>query len=562
MMCYAYLRRRSIALTKLRQETFKSRFMIVVIVLGLLGVMLLVFALLGHWAFALLGIPILLLCAIGLYEYFQPSHSITRNFPLIGRSRYVAEWLRPKLFQYFIESDIDGKPFSRIFRSIVYQRAKDAVDTAPFGTQLDVYGEGYEWMEHSIAALDHHMIEDNPRIIVGGPDCLQPYECSIYNVSAMSYGSLSKNAVMALNGGAALGGFAQNTGEGGISPYHDKHGGDLIYQLGTGYFGSRTEDGNFSPELFKQRCVDHNVKMIELKLSQGAKPGHGGILPAKKVTEEIAEIRNVPIGQDVLSPPYHKAFSTPIELLNFIKTMRDLSGGKPVGFKLCIGKKSEFLAICKAMVKTGIKPDFISIDGGEGGTGAAPLEFSNSVGMPFREGLAFAFDALTGFDLKKDIKLLASGKIVTGFHIYRALSIGADICYSARAMMMALGCIQALECNKNTCPVGVATNDPHLMRGLVVEDKKKRVAQFHKETLKSFVELQAASGFKNMKQINRSSVYRRIDSENAKRYDQIYPYIPKGCLLDQESVPEKWQYLWSVATAESFAPRFEEVFEN
>lgn len=536
--------------------------MIVVILLGLFAIVLIVLAFLGHWAFAILGLPFLALFGVALYDYLQAGHSITRNFPLIGRSRFLAEWLRPKLYQYFIESDTDGKPFSRIFRSIVYQRAKDAVDTAPFGTLLDVYDDGYEWMDHSIAALDHQDIDHDPRITVGGPDCLQPYECSIYNVSAMSYGSLSKNAVMALNGGAALGGFAHNTGEGGISPHHDKYGGDLIYQLGTGYFGSRAADGNFSPELFKERCANHNVKMIELKLSQGAKPGHGGILPAKKVTEEISKIRNVPMGKDVLSPPYHKAFTTPIELLQFIKTMRDLSGGKPVGFKLCIGKKSEFLAICKAMVKTGIKPDFISVDGGEGGTGAAPLEFSNSVGMPFREGLAFAFDALTGFDLKKDIKLLASGKIVTGFHIYRALAIGADICYSARAMMMALGCIQALECNKNTCPVGVATNDPHLMRGLVVEDKKTRVAHFHKETIKSFAELQAASGFKIREQINRSSVYRRIDTEHAKRYDEIYPYIPKGCLLEQASVPDSWKYYWATATAESFAPRYEEVFEN
>jgi len=348
--------------------------MIVVILLGLLAIVLIVLTFLGHWAFAILGLPFLALFGLALYDYLQASHSITRNFPLIGRSRYLAEWLRPKLYQYFIESDTDGKPFSRIFRSIVYQRAKDAVDTAPFGTLLDVYDDGYEWMDHSIAALDHHTIDHDPRITVGGPDCLQPYECSIYNVAAMSYGSLSKNAVMALNGGAALGGFAHNTGEGGISPHHDKYGGDLIYQLGTGYFGSRAADGNFSPELFKERCANHNVKMIELKLSQGAKPGHGGILPAKKVTEEISKIRNVPMGKDVLSPPYHKAFTTPIELLQLIKTMRDLSDGKPVGFKLCIGRKSEFLAICKAMVETGIKPDFISVDGGEGGTGAAPLE--------------------------------------------------------------------------------------------------------------------------------------------------------------------------------------------
>jgi len=536
--------------------------MLVIFLLGVLTVILLALTLIGHWAFGLATIPFLLLLIVAIYDYTQSKHSITRNFPLLGRTRFMAEWLRPKLYQYFIESDTDGKPFSRIFRSIIYQRAKDVVDTAPFGTQLSVYDEGYEWMNHSIAALDHHDINHNPRIVIGGSDCSQPYSCSLYNVSAMSYGSLSKNAVMALNGGAAIGDFAHNTGEGGIAEYHNRYGGDLIYQLGTGYFGSRNIDGTFSPELFKERTSAENVKMIELKLSQGAKPGHGGILPGKKVTAEIAKIRNVEIGKDVLSPPYHSAFSTPIELLEFIQQMRELSGGKPIGFKLCIGNKSEFLAICKAMVQTGIKPDFISIDGGEGGTGAAPLEFSNSVGMPLREGLAFAFDSLMGFNLKKDIKIIAAGKIVTGFHIFRALAIGADVCYSARAMMMAVGCIQALECNKNTCPVGVATNDPSLMRGLVVEDKKHRVANFHKETIASFIELQAASGFKDRSQINRSSVYRRFDTKSAKRYDEIYPYLAKGSLLQKESIPEEWLYHWSVASPKSFAPLFTEAFEN
>ncbi len=523
------------------------------------------FVALGYYVNPYLYVLAALLCPLvllAIYDYLQEKHSISRNFPVVGRTRFMAEWLRPKLYQYFIESDIDGKPFPRIFRSIIYQRAKLALDTAPFGTQLDVYEEGYEWMNHSIGALDHHDLESDPRCMVGGPDCLQPYNCSLYNVSAMSYGSLSQNAIMALNGGAAIGGFAHNTGEGGISPYHDKYNGDLIYQLGTGYFGSRNEDGTFSDELYKKRSTAPNVKMIELKLSQGAKPGHGGILPAKKVSKEISQIRNVPMGKDVLSPPYHKEFNTPIGLLQFIKKLRDLSGGKPVGFKLCIGNKSEFLAICKAMIETGIKPDFIAIDGGEGGTGAAPLEFSNSVGMPLREGLAFAYDALMGFDLKKDIKLIAAGKIVTGFHIYRALAIGADICYSARAMMMAVGCIQALECNKNTCPVGVATNNPKLMRGLVVEDKKVRVAQFHKETIESFVELQAASGFRDIEKINRSSVQRRFDTKSAKRYDEIYPYLTKGSLLNYSSIPDDWKYHMALATAESFKPKFEEAFEE
>ena len=505
---------------------------------------------------------LVILLAIAIHDYFQKSHSILRNFPLVGHFRYLSDWLHPKIYQYFVEPDTDGRPFARIFRSIVYQRAKDVLDTSPFGTQLDVYESGYEWMNHSIAAINHHDIHDDMRFVIGGPECSQPYSASILNVSAMSYGSLSKNAVMALNGGAAIGNFAHNTGEGGISEYHDQFNGDLIYQIGTGYFGSRGEDGNFSEELFKERTKAENVKMIELKLSQGAKPGHGGILPAKKVTEEISKIRNVPLGKDVLSPPYHTAFSTPRGLCHFIKTLRDLSGGKPVGFKLCIGNKSEFIAICKAMIEPGIKPDFIAIDGGEGGTGAAPLEFSNSVGMPLKEGLAFAYDVLKGFDLKKDIALIAAGKIVTGFHMFRAMALGADVCYSARAMMMALGCIQALECNKNTCPVGVTSSDPHLMRGLVVQDKKERVAEFHKETVLSFTELLAASGLKRKELINRSHINRRIEMYMVQRYDQIYPYITTGCLLSIDSCPEDWKADYVRADPDSFHPRFEEALEQ
>ncbi len=535
--------------------------MIFVILLLLLAgaIALALFVGVGFWA---LAIAIGALFILAIVDYTQSKQSIRRNFPIVGHFRYVADWLHPKIYQYFVEPDTDGRPFSRMLRSIIYQRAKNVLDTAPFGTQLNVYETGYEWMNHSIGALSHDDIEDEPRVVVGGAECKKPYSCSLLNVSAMSYGSLSKNAIMALNGGAAIGGFAHNTGEGGISAYHNEYNGDLIYQIGTGYFGSRADDGGFSEELFKMRAVADNVKMIELKLSQGAKPGHGGILPAKKVTEEISQIRNVPMGQDVLSPPYHKAFNTPIGLLEMIQKLRDLSGGKPIGFKLCIGNKSEFLAICKAMIKTGIKPDFIAIDGGEGGTGAAPLEFSNSVGMPLREGLAFAYDALIGFGIKKDIMLIAAGKIVTGFHMFRAMALGADACYSARAMMMALGCIQALECNKNTCPVGVTSNEPHLMRGLVVKDKKERVAEFHKETIFSFMELLAASGIKKISQINRSHIYRRVEMNVSQRYDQIYPYITNGCLLSISDCPSDWKSDLVRADAHSFAPRFEEALED
>lgn len=526
-----------------------------VIVLALLAIANFV----NPWAITIL-VVILPLLLLGWYDAFISKSAIIRNFPIVGRSRFAAEWLRPKLYQYFIEPDTDGRPFARTNRNIVYQRAKKVADTTPFGTQLDVYHQGYEWMNHSITPIDHHDINPDPRVAIGGKDCKQPYNASLFNVSAMSYGSLSKNAVMALNGGAAIGGFAHNTGEGGISPYHDKFQGDLIYQIGTGYFGCRAADGNFDPDLYAQRTKASNVKMIELKISQGAKPGHGGILPARKVTEEIAKIRNVELGKDVLSPPYHKAFNTPTEMLHFIKKLRDLSGGKPVGFKLCVGQKSEFLSICKAMLKTGIKPDFIAVDGGEGGTGAAPLEFSDSVGMPFKEGLTFVYNALIGFNIKKEITLIAAGKVVSGFHIFRAISLGADTTYSARAMMMAVGCIQALECNHNTCPTGVATQDPDLMKGLIVEDKKHRVANYHKETINAFNELMAAAGIHNPDEINRAHVNRRTSNYEVKSYDEIYPYIPEGSLLNSESVPKDWRRDLAKASAESFQPRFTEVF--
>lgn len=535
----------------------KSMFIIIsVLSLALIGCLSYFISTSFLWAL----LPIIPIIIIGIIDMLQKKQSIRRNFPVVGHGRYAAEWLRPKMFQYFIESDTDGTPISRIFRNIVYQRSKNVRDTTPFGTQLDVYAEGYEWMNHSIAAKDHHDINPDPRVMVGGPHCLQPYSCSLFNVAAMSFGSLSKNAIMALNGGAAIGGFAHNTGEGGVSPYHTKYGGDLIYQIGTGYFGCRADDGNFDPHSFKELTKDPRIKMIELKLSQGAKPGHGGILPAGKVTKEIAEIRGIKMGKDVLSPPYHKAFSNPLELLQLIKSMRDLSEGKPVGFKLCVGHKSEFLAICKAMVHTGITPDFITVDGGEGGTGAAPLEFSNSVGTPYKEGLSFVYDALIGFDLKKDIKIIASGKIITGFHILRAIAIGADICYSARAMMMAVGCIQALECNKNTCPVGVATQDASLVKGLNVDDKKVRVANYHKETMESFIELLAAAGLDDPDRINRSHVHKRIIMNTNQRYDEIFPYIPKGSLLDPDLIPEIWRGDMSLADMNSFVPAFEQVY--
>ena len=498
-------------------------------------------------AFVLVG-PLLYM---GIADMVQTRQSLKRNFPLLGRLRYVFEDLRPKIQQYFVESDTDGAPINRIDRSVIYQRAKKQVDTTPFGTQLNVYAEGYEWMSHSIVPVDFHKVDHHPRVNVGNKDCLQPYAASVLNISAMSFGSLSGNAVEALNAGAKIGGFAHNTGEGGISPHHTKYGGDIIWQVGTGYFGARDEDGHFSGDAFQKNSARPEVKMIELKLSQGAKPGHGGILPGKKNTPEIAAIRGVKPGTTVFSPPFHSAFKTPREMMLFIQKMRDLSGGKPVGFKLCVGRKSEFISICKAMVEMDLYPDFITVDGGEGGTGAAPPEFSNFVGMPLLDGLAFVDNILRGFNIRQHIKITAAGKILTGFQMVRAIALGADTCNSARAMMMALGCIQALECNKNTCPTGVATQNPELVKGLVVEDKKVRVANFHKHTVESFVELMAAAGLDNPRKLNRHQISRRVFMDEIKTLEEIYPSVPTGALLNG-GIPERYKMSFEAASSDRF----------
>jgi glutamate synthase domain-containing protein 2 len=495
---------------------------------------------------------------LGIYDMLQTEHTITRNFPVFGHLRFLMEDLRPKVYQYFIESDTNGTPFNRQNRSVIYQRAKKVDDTRPFGTELDVYENGYEWLNHSIAALDHSKLNLDPRVTVGGPLCKQPYSASVYNISAMSFGSLSQNAILALNSGAKIGNFAHNTGEGGLSDYHLQPGGDVIWQIGTGYFSCRHRDGTFDYDAFKQRAVLPQVKMIEIKLSQGAKPGHGGILPAAKVTPEIARIRLVEMGEDVISPPYHTAFSTPLELMGFVKQLRELSGGKPVGFKLCVGHKSEFLAICKAMVVTGIYPDFITVDGGEGGTGAAPLEFSNSVGMPLREALAFIYDALTGFDLKKHIKIIASGKVATGFDLVKNFALGADMCNSARGMMFALGCIQALECNTNTCPTGVATQDKSLMKGLVVAEKKDRVASFHKATVSSAIQMIGAAGLQHPDDIHRMFIYRRVSNNQIQTYGELFPYIPKGSLL-KTPYPLSFEMDMAISSENTFVPDYSKV---
>lgn len=492
---------------------------------------------------------IAVLLAIACFDVMQTSHAILRNFPLLGRFRYLFEMIRPEIQQYFVEADTDGVPFNRERRSVVYQRAKGVMDTLPFGTQLDVYAPGYEWISHSFMAK--HPAHDIPRVLIGADTCKQPYSSSLLNISAMSYGSLSANAVEALNRGARDGGFAHNTGEGGSSPFHLNPGGDVIWQLGTGYFGCRTPDGRFDPDKFQKTAAHPSIKMVEIKISQGAKPGHGGILPASKVTEEIAGIRGVPMGEDVLSPPTHNAFETPAELLQWIEDLRRLSGGKPIGFKFCVGRPEEIMALCMAMRASGRQPDFIVVDGGEGGTGAAPLEFSNSVGMPLNEGLAFVHNCLVGFALREKVKIIASGKVITGFDMATKLALGADLCYSARAMMMALGCIQARRCNANDCPAGVATQKASLMQGLDVDDKAPRVEAYHRETIQSLLELVGAAGLQDPSEITPHHIMRRVQGTEVKSYFDLYPFIERGALIS-DPVPEAYEEAWRRASRNQF----------
>lgn len=502
---------------------------------------------------------VLILSIMGYVDMFQTHQTVRRIYPIFGRLRYVMEELRPKIYQYFVESDTDGRPFNRVDRNTVYQRAKNVRDTIPFGTQYDVYAEGYEWMCHSIAPKAFETLNQDPRVLIGNKDCKQPYSSSIMNVSAMSFGALSASAVEALNAGAKIGNFAHNTGEGGLSDHHLKHGGDLIWQIGTGYFGCRDENGFFNADLFAKNASHESVKMIELKISQGAKPGHGGILPASKNTKEIARIRNIKPHTLVASPPFHSAFNTPLEMVKFIQKLRDLSGGKPVGFKLCIGHKSEFIAICKAMIHLDIYPDYIAVDGGEGGTGAAPPEFSNYVGAPMIDGLDFVHNILNGLDIRKHIKLIASGKITSAFHVARAMALGADACYQARAMMLALGCIQALLCNTNECPTGITTQDPKLTVGLVVSDKKKRVADYHEKTIKNYVELLGASGLDETRNLTRSHIYRRISLNEMITYEELFPSIKPGSMLVEETIPEKYKFDFEHADMESWGLKYHKL---
>ncbi len=507
----------------------------------------------GGSAWFLLGLAVFgALGLLGLRDLFNTKHAVLRNYPIAAHLRFILEGIRPEMRQYFFEDEKTGTPFSRDKRAVVYQRAKMALDKRPFGTQYDVYDPGFEWMHHSLAAREPGAAA--PRVTIGGPDCTLPYSASVLNISAMSFGSLSPNAIRALNRGAAMGGFAHDTGEGGFSRHHAEGGGDIIWEIGSGYFGARNPDGSFSAERFAETAANPQIRMVELKLSQGAKPGHGGVLPAAKVSAEIAAARGVPMGQDCISPARHSAFSTPVEMLRFIAEMRRLSGGKPAGFKLCVGQPHEFLAICKAMLETGITPDFIVVDGKEGGTGAAPLEFMDHLGMPLREGLSFVHSALTGAGLRERIRLGASGKIATAFDMARAFALGADWCNSARGFMFALGCIQSLSCHTDRCPTGVATQDPTRARALVVPDKAQRVANFHAATLEALAELVAAAGLSHPSEIRPEHFSRRVSALDVRRYDALYPVLAPGALLRGTEDP-RFRTAWAEADTNSFAPR-------
>jgi glutamate synthase domain-containing protein 2 len=507
------------------------------------------------WIFFISGF----LVCVGLHDLFQTKRSILRNYPILAHFRFLFELIRPEIRQYFLEEDTAPNPFSRNQRSIVYQRAKQQLDKRPFGTQLDVYATGYEWINHSIVPAP--VTTHDFRITIGA-DRPQPYSASIFNISAMSFGALSGNAIRALNQGAQKGNFMHDTGEGSISRYHrpeheHDQGGDLVWNIGSGYFGCRNPDGTFSEEKFTASATRSQVKMIEVKLSQGAKPGHGGLLPGSKVSIEIAEARGVTPGVDCVSPSSHSAFHTPVELLKFIDRLRTLSGGKPTGFKFSVGHPWEFFGIVKAMLETGIRPDFIVVDGGEGGTGAAPVEFTDHVGEPLQEALLLVHNTLVGCNLRDKIKIGASGKIITAFDITRTLALGADWCNSARGFMFALGCIQSLSCHTDRCPTGVTTQDPIRQRALVVPDKAERVYHFHLNTLKALSELIAAAGLRHPSELRPHHLVRRVSPNQVKLAASLLPYLDPGQLLDPAQfsrLPELYAKYWPIAQAESFSP--------
>ena len=503
----------------------------------------------GWWALLLSAA----LLTVGLYDLLQKKHAVLRNYPISGHMRYIFESIRPEIRQYFLEEENARTPFSRAQRSLVYQRAKAESDKRPFGTQLDVAADGYEWINHSLHP--RQIASHDFRVDIGNAACTQPYSASVFNISAMSFGSLSANAILALNAGAKAGGFAHDTGEGAISVYHRQHGGDLIWEVGSGYFGCRDADGRFDPEKFASQAQDPQVKMIEIKLSQGAKPGQGGLLPASKITPEIAQARGIPMGQDCHSPAAHSAFSTPLEMVAFIQQLRDLSGGKPVGIKLCIGHPWEWFAMVKAMVKTGIVPDFVVVDGAEGGTGAAPLEFTDHVGVPLQEGLQLVHNTLIGAGLRSQVKIGCAGKVISAFDVVRMMALGADWCNSARGFMFALGCIQSLQCHSNRCPTGVATQDPSRQRALDPLSKAERVQLFHANTLKAVKEMVQAAGLEHPNDITGAHIVRRVSANKVQLLSRLLMRVHPEDLLksDLQTLPAVFRYYWPVAQAETFA---------
>lgn len=515
-----------------------------------LGMMLAAFSWVAFGRGGLLALMFLGLTLLGVRDTRQSRHSVLRNYPVIGHLRFLLEYIRPEMRQYFIEGDNEAAPFSRQQRSLVYQRAKGEPDKRPFGTQIDVQAIGYEWINHSMqpTALPSHDF----RVVIGAGRA-QPYSASIFNISAMSFGALSANAVLALNEGARRGGFAHDTGEGSISRHHRQHGGDLIWEIGSGYFGCRRADGSFSEERFADNARLPQVKMVELKLSQGAKPGHGGVLPGPKVTPEIAEARGVPVGVDCVSPAAHSAFSTPIEMMRFIERLRELSGGKPTGFKLCIGHPWEWFAIAKAMLETGIVPDFIVVDGAEGGTGAAPLEFTDHVGAPLQEGLLLVHNTLVGLNLRERVRIGCAGKVISAFDIARAMALGADWCNSARGFMFALGCIQAHSCHTGNCPTGVTTQDPLRQRALDVPTKAQRVFNYHQQTLHALKELVQAAGLQHPGEITAAHIVRRNSEHGVKLLANLLPFVQPGELLTGEMPLQVFRTYWPLARADSFA---------
>ncbi len=513
-------------------------------------------------AFAVLGLavnPILYaplifllpLALLGIYDTIQWSHAVLRNYPVIGHFRFLFEAIRPEIRQYLIEDDRDPVPFSREQRALVYQRAKGVLDKQPFGTIRDVRAAGYGWISHSLRPIE--IADSDFRVTIGGPDCTQPYSASVLNISGTSFGAVSANAIMAFNRGARLGGFAHNTGEGSISRYHRRYGGDIIWQVATGYFGCRTKDGRFDPESFAKQVANPQIKMIEIKLSQGAKPGHGGVLPKEKITAEIARTRGVPRDRDCVSPAMHSEFSTPLEFVAFVKRLRTLARGKPIGMKLCVGHRFEFLALVKAMLATNITPDFIVVDGKEGGTGAAPVEFTNHVGMPLADGLSFVHNALVGAGLRERIRLGASGKIISAYDICRTHALGADYVLSARGFMFTIGCLQSRACHTNHCPTGVATQDPDRQRALVVRDKAKRVANFHRNTMKALAEVLGAAGLSHPDALEPWHLHIRHSDGSVLRGDMVYKPLAPGALLSGE-IDDDLARDWAQAQAESFEP--------